>query len=104
MRSLANLIAISLALVGVLSTASFAQFGAPELQALQQLGCKTGQTLQPISGSVGQALAGTSMDFEHQGLPSEMIPPDAEPGLYQIRAFGPNGLSNSRNFMVTNEP
>ncbi len=104
MRSLPVLNAISLALVGVLSSACLAQFGAPELQALQQLGCKTGQTLPPISGSVGQGLAGTSMDFKHQGLPSEMIPPDAEPGLYQIRAFGPNGLSNSRNFMVTSEP
>ena len=104
MRSLANLITISLALVGVLSTASFAQFGAPELQALQQLGCKTGQTLPPISGSVGQGLAGTSLAFKHQGLPSESIPPDSEPGLYQIRAFGLNGLSNSRNFMLTREP
>ena len=44
------------------------------------------------------------MAFKHQGLPSESIPPDSEPGLYQIRAFGLNGLSNSRNFMVTSEP
>ena len=104
MRSLPFLFAISFALVGMLATASFSQIGAPELQALQQLGCKTGQPLPPISGSVGQGLAGTSMDLRHRGLSSESIPPDAKPGLYQIRAFGPNGLSNSRNFMVTNEP
>ena len=104
MRSVPVLIAVSLAHVGVLTAACFAQFGVPELQALQQLGCKSGQALLPISGGVGQALAGTIMDFKRQGLPSEMFPPDTETGLYQIRAFGPNGLSNSRNFMLTSEP
>ena len=104
MRSQLALIAIAIPMIGTLAASAFAQLGAPELQALQQLGCKSGQALPPISGSVGQALAGTSMDLKHHGLASESIPPDAEPGVYQIRAYGPNGLSNSRNLMVTREP
>jgi len=104
MRSQLALITIPISIIWTLVAAAFAQHGAPELQALQQLGCKSGQALLPISGSVGQALAGTSMDLKHHGLAPESIPPDAEPGLYQIRAYGPNGLSNSRNLMVTRIP
>jgi hypothetical protein len=82
----------------------FAQFGAPELQALQQLGCKVGQALPPIAEATGQSLAGTNAVYSFQGLSAQTVPPTAYPGIYQVRAYGKNGLSNSRGFMVTPEP
>ena len=81
-----------------------AQFNAPELQALQQLGCKVGQALPPIAEATGQALTGTNAVYSFHGLSGETVPPTAYPGIYQVRAYGKNGLSNSRGFMVTHEP
>ncbi len=97
-------IAILPFLFGGFVSPTFAQLGAPELHALQQLGCKVGQSLQPISNATGQALAGTASVLTSQGLVHDNVPLSLEPGIYQVRAVGPNGLSNSRNFMVTLEP
>ena len=97
-------IAILAFAAAIMAVPSFAQFGAPELQALQQLGCKVGQALSPIAEANGQALAGTNAQHTLHGLSAETVPPTAYPGIFQVRAYGKNGLSNSRGFMFTAEP
>ena len=104
MHSFRRLFAILAICLATLVAPCSAQFGAPELQALQHLGCKVGQALPPISEATGVALAGTSPVYSTHGLSAGSVPPTAGPGIYQVRAFGKNGLSNSRNFMVTPEP
>lgn len=103
--------ALSPIIFGMLASVCFAQFGAPELQALPQLGCKAGQVPPAIGTAIGQALAGTVSDWTIPGFNAESIPADTvpvpadtAPGIYQLQALGPNGLSNSRSFMVTTEP
>ncbi len=98
------LLAILSFLLSGLNSASFAQIGAPELNALQQLGCKVGQSLQPITNATGQALTGTACVLSNHDLVYENFALTVEPGIYQVRASGQNGISNSRNFMVTVEP
>ena len=97
-------IAILAFAAAIMAVPSFAQFGAPELQALQQLGCKVGQALSPIAEANGQALAGTNAQHTLHGLSAETVTPTAHPGIFQVRAYGKNGLSNSRGFMFTAEP
>jgi hypothetical protein len=104
MQSPRFLIAMVPFLFGMLAEPVFAQFGAPELQALQQLGCKVGQGLPPSTGAVGQGLLNTISILGNQAPGAETVPATYGSGLYQLRAFGPNGLSNSRSFMVTEEP
>jgi len=82
----------------------FAQFSAPELQALQQLGSKVGQTLPASASATGQGLLNTTSILGNHLPGSETVPATYAPGLYQLRAYGPNGLSNGRSFMVTDEP
>ncbi len=96
--------ALSPNILGMLALACFAQFGAPEIQTLPQLGCKVGQVPPAISTAIGQALAGTVSDWTIPSFNAESIPAGTEPGIYQVQALGPNGLSNSRSFMVTTEP
>ena len=101
-----NVVSTCLVLVLLLLQIQFAQgqFGSPELSVLPQLGCKTGLTLPPISGATGQFLSGTVYDLSDFGFATDTIPADAEPGIYPLRAIGPNGISNSRNVLVTAEP
>lgn len=98
------LIAMVLFLVGILVGPVFAQFSAPELQSLQQLGCKIGQGLPPSVGAAGQGLLNTTSLLGNQVPGAETVPATFGAGFYQLRAFGLNGLSNGRSFMVTDEP
>lgn len=97
-------IAILPLLFGGVISPSIAQIGAPELQALQQLGCKVGQSLPIVADAVGASLAGTATVLTKLGSSQASHPFTGEPGIYQVRALGQNGLSNSRNYMVTLEP
>lgn len=94
----------ALSLASAFSSVVCSQVNGPELHALPQLGCKIGQSIPPVASAVGQSLTEAVYDLSDYGFHSDLIPADAEPGIYQVRVIGQNGLSNSRNFLVTAEP
>ncbi len=104
MRPFSPFVLVGLVFINLPISHCSAQFGAPELQALAQLGAMVGQPLPPTANSVGQNLAGTRFELSDYGFQADSIPADADPGIYQVRALGPHGLSNSRSFLVTSEP
>ncbi len=104
MRQFLVILVFLLSHANAFNSIACAQFGGPELQALSQLGCKVGQTVPPAASAVGQSLTGSANDLSDYGFDSDSIPADAEPGIYQVRVIGQNGLSNTRNFLVTAEP